>query len=103
MFQDSLELDKVARAFDKEILRKNIPISYEIQQFKNDTIFQKFELSKNALLPLHTFGNSSILPQSQKLKLLFSNPVVLVLKRSLVEIVLSLLLSLSIIFGITIS
>ena len=98
MINDSLELDKIAKAFDKEILRKNIPISYEIQQFKNDTIFQKFELSKNALLPLHTFGNSSILPQSQKLKLLFSNPVVLVLKRSLVEIVLSLLLSLSIIF-----
>lgn len=97
MFQDSLELDKVARAFDKEILRKNIAISYEIQQFKNDTILQKFRKAENSSLPLTTFGNSSILPQHHKLKLLFSNPVLLVLQRSLVEIVLSLLLSLSII------
>lgn len=98
MFQDSLELDKISKAFDKEITRKNIAISYEIQQFKEDTIFQKFIKPESGSLPLATFGNSSILPQSQKLKLLFSNPVVLVLKRSLVEIVLSLLLSLSIIF-----
>lgn len=98
MFQDSLELEKIAKAFDKEIFRKNIAVDYEIQQIKKDSIFQKINPNKNVSLPLSTFGNSSILPQNQKLKLLFSNPVILVLKRSLVEIVLSLLLSLSIIF-----
>jgi len=98
MFQDSIELQKVAKAFDKEILRKNMKIDYGIQQIKNDTILQKYYLDKNASLPLCTIGNSTFLPQNQKLKLLFSNPVLLILKRSLVEIVLSLLLSLSIIF-----
>lgn len=98
MFQDSLELEKISNAFDKEIVRKNIPVSYEIQQFKNDSLFQKYRKPENISLPLSTFGNSSVLPQNQRLKLLFSNPVLLVLKRSLVEIVLSLLLSLSIIF-----
>lgn len=97
MFQDSLELEKIAKAFDKEILRKSIAVDYEIQQIRKDSIFQKINPSKNTSLPLSTFGNSSILPQNQQLKLLFSNPVILVLKRSLVEIILSLLLSLSII------
>jgi len=97
LFQDSLELEKIAKAFDKEILRKSIAVDYEIQQIKKDSIFQKINPNKNASLPLSTFGNSSVLPQNQKLKLLFSNPVILVLKRSLVEIVLSFLLSLSII------
>lgn len=98
MLQDTLELQKVAKAFDKEILRKNIEIDYGIQQINNDTVIQKYNLAENSNLPLSTIGNSNFMPQHQKLKLLFSNPVLLILKRSMVEIILSLLLSLSIIF-----
>ena len=97
MTQDSIELEKIATALDNEILRKKIQIDYEIEQLNNDTIIQKYNFEEKKL-PLCTFGNSTFLPQNQKLKLLFSNPVLLILKRSLVEIVLSLLLSLSIIF-----
>jgi len=98
MFQDSIELDKIAKAFEKELDRKNIQIKYAIQEIKSDTITQDYYLDKNEILPLNTVGNSTFLPTDYKLKLLFSNPVLLILKRSMIEIILSLLLSLSIIF-----
>lgn len=97
MVQDSIELEKIAKALDKEILRKNIKIDYGILQINNDSVIQKYHLEQKNL-ELSTFGNSTFLPQNHKLKLLFSNPKILILKRSMTEIVLSLLLSLSIIF-----
>ena len=97
MLQDSIELNKIAKVFDQEIFRKNIDIKYKIQQIRNDTVIQNFPENKSKL-DFKAFGNSSFLPQDQKLKIEFSNPTILILKRSMMEIVLSLLLSLSIIF-----
>jgi two-component system phosphate regulon sensor histidine kinase PhoR len=48
-------------------------------------------------LPLSTFSKSIYLPINEKLKISFSDPTVLLLKRSMIEIILSLLLSLSIV------
>jgi len=95
--RDSIQFDKVGNALDKELARKGIPIRYGIQHLKADTIFQNYKIDKNSDLALSTISNSTFLPQHQKLKLLFSNPVLLIVKRSMVEIILSLLLSLSII------
>lgn len=95
--RDSIEFDKVSNALDKELARKDIAIQYGMQHLKTDTVFQNYLLDKNSHFPLSTTSNSTFLPQNQKLKLLFSNPVVEILKRSMVEIILSFLLSLSII------
>lgn len=98
MTQDSLEFDKISRAFDNELLRKNIQIKYGMEHFKADSSFQKYGSFHKSVLPLSTFSKSIFLPSDQKLKLSFSNPTIQILQRSMVEIILSLLLSLSIIF-----
>lgn len=96
MRKDSIEFDKIEKTLNKELTRKDISILFGLQHFKADTIFQNYHISKN--LSLNTFSNSTFLPPNQKLKLLFSDPTFDILKRSITEIVLSLLLSLSIIF-----
>jgi len=98
MLQDSIELNRVAKAFDKEISRKNIEVDYRIQHIRNDSIVQNYSLKKDADFSFNAFGNSGFLRDDQKLKIEFSNPTLLILKRSMTEILLSLLLSLSIIF-----
>ena len=95
--RDSIEFEKVSNTLDKELARKDITIQYGMQHIKADTVFQNYHLEKNSHFPLSTTSNSTFLPQNQKLKLLFSNPIVVILKRSMVEIILSFLLSLSII------
>lgn len=95
--RDSIEFEKVSKTLDKELARKDITIQYGMRLFKMDSVLQNYHLDKNSHFPLSTTSNSTFLPPGQKLKLLFSNPVVVILKRSMVEIILSFLLSLSII------
>lgn len=95
--RDSIEFEKVSNTLDKELARKDITIQYGMQHIKADTVFQNYHLEKNSHFPLSTTSNSTFLPQNQKLKLFFSNPIVVILKRSMIEIILSFLLSLSII------
>lgn len=97
-FQDSIAFEKLSKAVDKELARKNIPIAYSLQHFKADTIFEKFQKSVKAELPLSAFSGTNFLPPEQKLQISFSDPTILILKRSFTEILLSLALSLSIIF-----
>lgn len=97
MFQDSIELNRVAKVFNKELLRKSIDVDYRIQHLENDSVIQNYSV-KRANFAFKTFGTSGFLPPEQKLKLEFSNPTLLILKRSMTEILLSLFLSLSIIF-----
>lgn len=98
MVKDSVEFKKLSKALDKELIRKNIDVAYSFQHFKADTIFAQFQKNNNSILPLSAISGTTYLPKNQKLQISFSDPTVLVLKRSLTEIILSLLLSLSIIF-----
>lgn len=97
-FQDSLDFKKLTKSVDRELDRKNIEVAYSLQHFKKDTIFAKFEKQSNAVLPLTAVSGTTFLPKEQKLQISFSDPTILILKRSFTEIILSLLLSLSIIF-----
>jgi len=97
LVKDSIEFKKLSRAFNKELKRKNINVSYAIEHYKSDKLFDKSHGPVSEPLSLQTYSKSTYLPESQKLKLSFSDPTVLILKRSMTEIILSLLLSLSII------
>ncbi len=97
-YQDSIKFEKLNKALKKELTRKNISVDYSIQHFKADTLFDKYEKAANLKLPLSAFSSSTFLPNDQKLQISFSDPTILILKRSLTEIMLSLALSLSIIF-----
>lgn len=100
MVKDSISFKKLNKALDNELSRKKIIVNYTIEHFKRDTLFDKFEKDtsiKSAELPLSTFSKSAYLPVNEKLKISFSEPIELLVKRSMIEIILSLLLSLSII------
>jgi len=68
-------------------------MSYSLQLFDNSEVIQSYGETSDHLFALNTFSKSTYLPDSQKLKLLFSNPTLAILKRSLTGIALSLLLS----------
>lgn len=97
-YQDSIKFQKLSKALKKELTRKNISVEYSIQHFKADTVFDKYQKANNLKLPLSAFSSTTFLPNDQKLQISFSDPTILILKRSLTEIMLSLALSLSIIF-----
>lgn len=98
MVQDSITFTKLSKALDKELIRKNIMVEYSLQHYKSDTLFDTFKKNNISKLPLSTFSGTTYLPDNQKLQISFSDPTILILKRSFTEILLSLALSLSIIF-----
>lgn len=97
-FQDSIKLEKLSKSVDREMARKNIDVAYSLLHFKADTIANEWDKNPKVELPLSALSESSFLPKNQKLQISFSDPTILLLKRSFTEIFLSLLLSLSIIF-----
>jgi signal transduction histidine kinase len=78
------------------LTRKNIAVDYSLQHFKADTLFQQFRKDSISALPLSVISGTTFLPKYQHLQISFSDPTILILKRSFTEIFLSLLLSLSI-------
>jgi signal transduction histidine kinase len=97
MIRDSIDFKKLSRNLNLELKRKNIVVDYAIYHFKSNKLFDQFTTNKKEKLPLIAESKSIYLPQHQQLKIAFSDPVFLILKRSLIEIMLSFLLSLSII------
>jgi len=101
--RDSLNLEILNPFIEKELARKNIhfryALSYTRHDSKKDTLITATYKYKNFPKEhLTTSSSSSYLPhRGGQLKILFTDETVLVLKRSLMEIVLSLLLSVSII------
>ena len=96
MVRDSIEFNKLSKALNKELLRKNIDIQYNLQHFKGDTIFQQFPKDSITKLPLSAISGTTYLPKNQKLQISFANPTALILKRSFTGIFLSFLLSISV-------
>lgn len=97
MVEDSLDLKKLSAYFVSELTRKELSLNYKIDLIKDKAILKTFPKNNNQSYSLATFSTSSYLPFQQKLKLSFDDSSLLVLQRSMIEIILSLLLSLSII------
>ena len=97
MIQDTIEFKALSTALEKELKRKNILVDYQLQHYKCDTLYNTFQTNKKGSLSLKSISKSAYLPKKEEIAILFSNPIALVLKRSLSEILLSLVLSLSII------
>jgi two-component system phosphate regulon sensor histidine kinase PhoR len=94
---DSTDLNEMSGLFERELQRKNITVAYSILQFKSDKLSNTYFSKTKGDLTLKTDSKSAFLPDNQGLKLRFSDPTLLILKRSITGIILSLLLSLSII------
>lgn len=91
---DSIRFPKLDSILKIEFNRKNISLDYGLKYYNinGDTIL--YNLQKAEKKELGTFSKSSLLKQNERIELLFSNPTILILKRSLTGIGLSLLLAL---------
>ncbi len=93
MLGDSINMSKLDRDISKELTRKGITIGYHLERFEDD-------MSRHPANPglLNILARSTYLPPYQNIRFSYSDPTSLALKRSSTEIILSLLLSLSVIF-----
>ncbi len=98
MTRDSLNFVDLSKNIVDELHRKKIDVSFELEHLKQGKTFQKFPEKANFNNLLSTNSNTLYLPKGEVLKIYFSNPIILILKRSATGILLSLLLSLSLIF-----
>ena len=93
----SIDYKKVDSLLTKQLGKKRIEVAYSFNHLKNDSIF----FSTSDTLLQHNFfeieSKSTFLKNNERFKLLFNNPSIEALKRSLTGISLSLLLSLAII------
>lgn len=93
--KDSLDFARFNSFLEKELVRKNLAISYALKHYKNDTIIDVFnEMKKNHF---KTVAKSAYLKKNERIELLFYNEAQLILKQGLIGVLLSLLFSLAII------
>ncbi|BFP39971.1 hypothetical protein FGF1_08160 [Flavobacteriaceae bacterium GF1] len=91
--RDSLDFPRLRDYFENELSRKKIDILYSFTHTTKDTVFRWNTDTRNGKLLLSTLSKSTYLPQDETLLLKFNNPTLMVLKRSLTGILLSVLLS----------
>lgn len=87
----------VSQSFDNKLKDKNINLSYKIEHYRSNAIFDHYKNDSNSILPLKIKSNSKYLPKNEELVVRFSNPKYVLFKYSLAGILLSLILSLSVI------
>nr|WP_246865723.1 HAMP domain-containing sensor histidine kinase [Croceivirga thetidis] len=91
--RDSLDFVKLENYFKNELNRKNIDIHYSFTHTTKDSTFKWNDLAGKQKLLLSTLSKSTYLPPDETLQLKFNNPTLVVLKRSMTGILLSVLLS----------
>ncbi len=91
--KDSIDFVKLDTILKNELARKDISINYGFTHFKNDSVFQNFNIEPSDENLITTFSKATYLPFHENLQLKYSNPTLHILKRSLTGILLSLLLA----------
>jgi signal transduction histidine kinase len=98
MTRDSLNFINLSKNINDELQRKKINVSFQLEHLKQGKTFQKFPEKANFKNLIPTNSNTLYLPKGETLKIYFSNPTTLILRRSATGILLSFLLSFSLIF-----
>ncbi|SNR17335.1 sensor histidine kinase [Tenacibaculum jejuense] len=96
---DTMNHSKIDTILKKELEKKQISVDYSFEYYKQDTIHTSF-----ATKPVQTFATieskSTFLGPDKRFKMKYSNPSAEALKRSFTGILLSLLLSLAVVFSL---
>ncbi len=93
LIRDTIDFEKLNDRFTAELTRKNLNLQYGMEHLSaNDSILNRFN-THNKTYDLSTFSKSTYLSNGEKIQLVFSNPTLAILKRSLTGILLSFLLS----------
>lgn len=89
--RDSLDFDKISTLVREELDRKDISINYGLLQYERDTIAGSFNYPALTEMPFSTVSKSTFLPRGQKLEMYFENTALTVLKRGMVDILMSII------------
>lgn len=96
--QDSIQFPILKSYLDKALKGKNITIAYSINHLKNDSVFEKKGDLQSSPKTLKIISESNFLPDNESIELIFTNPIKEIYQRGFLGILLSLVLSLSIVW-----
>ena len=97
---ENLDFKKLDSLLNQGLKRKEIDLSYQLNYFEDDSLINTISRGQATSYPLTVISKSNYLIDYQKLELKYSNPVLVVLEKSLTGIVLSLLLSACIVYSL---
>lgn len=89
--RDSLDFNRISSLVKEELERKDIAINYGLLQYEHDTIAGSFNYPALTAMPFSTVSKSTFLPRGQKLEMYFENTALTVLKRGMVDIMMSII------------
>ncbi|MCX7547552.1 HAMP domain-containing sensor histidine kinase [Xanthomarina sp. F1114] len=98
--KDSINFKKLKVFLDNELDRKEYTIPYTLNYYKQDTLFATSHRGAIFSKHLSTKGKSTYLKKGEKIEMLFPNAVKVILKKSLINIILSFLLVIIILFAL---
>lgn len=88
--RNELDFDKLMIIFDDELDRKNINAGYGFWHYVNDSLISEPDHDHYAL---STFSQSNYLPRNQKLVMKYENASLNILKRGMLDLLISLLIT----------
>jgi two-component system phosphate regulon sensor histidine kinase PhoR len=89
--RDSLDFNRISSLVKEELDRKDIAINYGLLQYEHDTIAGSFNYPALTAMPFSTVSKSTFLPRGQKLEMFFENTALTILKRGIVDILMSII------------
>ncbi|WP_083643181.1 sensor histidine kinase [Christiangramia flava] len=98
--EDSINFTKLKGLLNSELDRKNYDISYKLNHLKNDSIYASSRTENFTSGDFTVQGKSTYLKSRESIELLFPNAIIIILKKSLFSIVISLLLMVCILFAL---
>ena len=99
---EAINIDELDTLIHKSLVSKKLTIPFYIKHFKKDTLFKQTVLKERAMKAVWIKKDaiSNFIKEEEKIQLVFSNPITEALKRSIIGIILSLILSIAIIVSL---
>lgn len=98
--KDTIDFEKFRTLVNEELTRKEYALTYVLRYYKKDTVFASFQNGAPFSNYLTATGKSTYLKEGEKITMLFPNEVGIILKKSLFSILLSVLITLVILFSL---
>ncbi|GAB3329042.1 hypothetical protein GCM10027429_04530 [Marivirga atlantica] len=92
--RDTLDFEKLNQILQKELERDGYSIVYSLSHFVKDSVRGQFNAESQKLLPFKTTSNSIYLPKRQSLSMNFENASLIILRKGLWNILLSIFFTL---------
>jgi two-component system phosphate regulon sensor histidine kinase PhoR len=94
---DSLDINRLDNLLKKELNRKKINLNYTLNYYTNNKVPSTKDRISTQKKAIKTLAKSTYLDKNEKIELLFNNQTKVILKKGMLGILLSLLLSMAII------